>query len=120
MENVFIHVIKTEQLGRVGAICERSDQQVALNVKDTVICMPNTNANASVFGYQIRGTTTIENLYCVGLSDRDESISNVSLKDYLHKDSIYAIYPDKNSFVEDLVQLNLNTFLQGCAQEYIK
>ncbi|MBQ3493307.1 MAG: Ig-like domain-containing protein [Clostridia bacterium] len=120
VENVFIHVIKTEQLGRVGAICERSDQQVALNVKDTVICMPNTNSNASVFGYQIRGTTTIENLYCVGLADRDESISNVSLKDYLHKDSIYAIYPDKNSFVEDLAQLNLNTFLQGCAQEYIK
>ncbi len=115
IENVFIEVVNTSALGRVGAICERTTTQIAVNLTNVVIKMSNRNANASIYGYQISGTSLLTNVHCIGLADKVESVCNAG-HGYIAKTSTYNFYSDILTFVK--ASKTLTDFLDDCIVKY--
>ncbi|MBE7100856.1 MAG: hypothetical protein E7364_04525 [Clostridiales bacterium] len=114
VENTFIQVIATGG-ARVGAICERSNNQVALNLTNVVIVMPKTNANEAIYGYAIKGTSKLTNVHCIGLANAITSVANTNQN--IASDSTYTLHIDLNSF--NSAEKTLTDFLTGCVAEYL-
>ena len=63
LNDVFIQVAKTNG-GRASATVERSRiEGVAINLTDVVIIMPKTNPKEYIYGYQVRGLSTLTNVH---------------------------------------------------------
>ena len=115
VNNVFIQVAKTPSLGRVGAICERSTAQVALNLTDVVISMPYTNSNEAIYGWALSGMSLLTNVHCIGLPNASTSIGNVAAN--LSGSSTYTLHVDLASF--NSAEKNLTDFMTLCVNDYL-
>jgi len=115
MENTFIEVTSTGAGGRLGAICERSNNAVALNLTNVVISMPGTNANEAIYGYSLKGSSKLTNVHCIGLANKTASVANAS--PVIASGSTYTFHTDLSAF--NSANPTLTEFLTSCVTTYL-
>ncbi len=113
--NTLIQVKSTTAGGRVGAICERSNNQVALNLTDVVIVMPKNNSNEAIYGYAVKGSSKLSNVHCIGLNNAITSVANAEQN--IASDSSYTLHTSLGGFAT--VKTTLTPFLDDCVKNYL-
>ena len=118
IENVFIQVTKTNSSGsnRFGVICERQNNAVAMNLTNVLIVMPGTAANEAIYGYTLKGKSTLTNVHCIGLPDEAASVHNTTGTSYFSGD--YKFHTDLNAF--NSAEKTLTEFLTSCVATYLQ
>ena len=117
VENVFIQVVKTNSSGsnRFGVICERQNNAAAMNLKDVVIQMPGTATNEAIYGYTLKGVSTLTNVHCIGLPNEAASIHNTAGTSYFS--GTYTFHTDLATF--NTAEKTLTEFLTSCVANYL-
>lgn len=120
IDNVFIEVTTAGNgAGRYGAFVERANKSGKVYVNNVVVSMPGTAVKESLFGYQLRTTAYLTNVYTVG-------IKTTNKYPYTENSSINTIpivtdcnyYTDLTAFNDASVALP-TTFLASCVTTYL-
>ncbi len=117
VENVFIQVAKTNKSGsnRFGVICERQNNAASMNLANVVIKMPGTATNEAIYGYTLKGVSTLTNVHCIGLPNEAASVHNTAGTSYFK--GAYTLHSTLGVFAS--AEKTLTEFLDSCVDTYL-